>query len=191
MNKRVVAVPEIERVILHIRGQRVMLDTDLARLYGVQTKNLNKAVKRNRKRFPTDFMFRLKTAETAALRFQSGTSKGRGGRRYLPYAFTEHGVVMLANILHSSRAVAVSIEVVRVFVRLRHALAVNAELAHRLAAVEASLDEHRTATGAKLIEHERRIHVVLEAIQSLMEEAPTESAAPIGFETGAAGQGRS
>src|SRR5882724_7662683 len=127
MTRRALTVQGIEQAIHFVRGQRVMLDADLARLYGVQTKNLNKAVKRNLDRFPEDFMFRLAPDDVAALRFQSGTSKGRGGRRYLPYAFTEHGVVMLANVLNSKRAVAVSIEVVRVFVRLRHATMANAE----------------------------------------------------------------
>lgn len=174
---------EIERSIHMVRGHRVMLDAELARLYGVETKALNRAVKRNTTRFPADFMFQLTDVEAISLRCQIGTSKGKGGRRYLPYAFTEHGVVMLANLLNSPRAVAVSIEVVRVFVRLRHAASVNAELAHRLAAIEASLSEHRIATGSKLEEHERHIRMVLEAIQQLMEIPDSPEPASIGFKT--------
>ncbi len=106
----------IARSILLIRGHKVMLDADLARLYSVRTFNLNKAVKRNLDRFPQDFMFQLTAEEAAALRFQIGISKtGRGGRRYLPYAFTEQGVAMLSSVLRSKRAVQVNIEIMRPF----------------------------------------------------------------------------
>jgi hypothetical protein len=127
----------IDHRILLLRQQKVMLDTDLARLYGVATKNLNKAVKRHPERFPEDFMFRLTRAETAGLRFQFGTSKkGRGGLRYLPYAFTEHGVVMLSSVLNSKRAAQVNIHVVRAFVRIRELLATNKGLARRIGQIE-------------------------------------------------------
>src|ERR1700732_1000090 len=103
----------IERSILLLRGQKVMLDRDLADLYGVETKTLNRAVHRNLDRFPNDFMFQLTLKEFTALRYQFGTSKGRGGRRYLPRAFTEQGVAMLSSVLNSKRAVRVNIEIMR------------------------------------------------------------------------------
>ena len=120
-----------------------MLDSDLANLYQVETKNLNKAINRNRTRFPEDFMFQLTAEEWESLRFQSGTSNpGRGGRRYLPYAFTEHGVVMLSSVLSSERAVQMNIAIVRAFVQLRELLATNKDFAVRLEQLEASLDQH-------------------------------------------------
>ncbi len=173
----------IERAIHIVRGHRIMLDADLAKLYGVQTGALNRSIKRNRSRFPRDFMFQITAAEAANLKRQFGTSSGHGGRRRsLPHAFTEHGVVMLSSVLNSARAVAVNIEVVRVFVRLRHDLTVNAELSHRLAAVEASLSEHRTVTRGHLAEHEKRIRMILDANQQPM-DAGNETPPPIGFET--------
>ena len=131
-NKLPIPVQLIERRIYLIRGQKVMIDTDLAELYGVPTFRLNEAVKRNRKRFPDDFMFQLTRNEFDALRSQFVISKGRGGRRYLPYVFTEHGAIMAANVLNSDRAVQASVQVVRAFVRLRQILASNAELAGKL-----------------------------------------------------------
>lgn len=118
----------IETMIYIIREQRVMLDSDLAKLYGVTTKNLNKSVTRNIKRFPADFMFQLTEIEEESLRFQIGTSKaGKGGRRYLPYVFTENGVAMLSGILNSDRAINVNISIMRIFTKLRsfHALESN------------------------------------------------------------------
>src|SRR5688572_13592479 len=115
--KSLAVIEGIENKIYLIRGQKVMLDSDLAVIYGVETKILNRAVKRNLNRFPTDFMFQLTDVETESLRFQIGTStKGRGGRRYLPYVFTEHGAVMLASVLNSQTAIEASIKVVRAFV---------------------------------------------------------------------------
>src|SRR5205814_3586599 len=128
---------QVERRILLIRGQKVMLDTDLAKLYGVPTKSLNLAVKRNAERFPEDFMFQLTGDEAAGLRFHFETSKsGRGGRRYRPYAFTEQGVAMLSSVLRSLRAVQVNIAIMRTFVRLREMLLSHADLARKLAALE-------------------------------------------------------
>jgi hypothetical protein len=120
-----VPIERIESAILFIRGHKVMLDRDLAALYGVKTFNLNKAVKRNTDRFPEDFMFQLTAEEAGTLRFQIGMSKGkgRGGRRYLPYVFTEQGVAMLSSVLQSKRAVQVNVEIIRAFVRLRQMLA--------------------------------------------------------------------
>ena len=118
-----------------------MLDSDLAELYGVATKTLNRAVKRNQNRFPPDFMFQLTAAEVKSLRYHFGTSnEGRGGRRNQPYAFTEHGALMLANVLKSERAARTSVQVVRVFVRLRQMIASNGELARKMEALEKKYD---------------------------------------------------
>ena len=117
----VVPQEKIEKRIFTVRAQKVMLDSDLADLYGVTTKRLNEQVRRNRGRFPADFMFRLTKEEAAGLRSQNATSKGgRGGRRYPPSVFTEHGAIMLASVLNTTRAIGVSVYVVRAFVRLRH-----------------------------------------------------------------------
>jgi hypothetical protein len=121
---KTVAVEVTATKIVEIRGKKVMLDEDLAGLYGVATKSLNKAVKRNSERFPDDFMYRLTREEVRSLRFQTGTSK-RGGRRYLPYAFTEQGVAMLSSVLHSKRAIQVNIAIMRVFVKLRDILSIH------------------------------------------------------------------
>ena len=136
----VVASGSIEDRILLIRGQRVMLDADLAALYGVETGNLVRAVSRNRERFPPDFMFRLNSDEFEALRSQIVTSNGRGGRRYLPYAFTEQGVAMLSSVLRSERAVQVNVEIMRAFVRLRQLVSTNAELARKMDELERKYD---------------------------------------------------
>ena len=122
------SVQLIERRIYLIRGQKVMVDEDLAELYGVPTKRLNQQVSRNRKRFPDDFMFRLTKTEAEALRLQFATSKkGRGGRRSLPYVFTEQGVAMLSSVLNSERAIEVNIMIMRAFVKLRQMLETNEE----------------------------------------------------------------
>jgi len=129
--------PHIESRILALRGQRVMLDTDLAVLYDVQTKVLVQAVKRNIERFPKDFMFQLATEEWATLRSQTVTSNtGRGGRRTAPYAFTEQGVAMLSSVLNNQRAIAVNIEIMRIFVRVRALATKHGDLAKRLADLE-------------------------------------------------------
>lgn len=140
-SKTITALAPIERIeehILVIRGQKVMLDSDLAGLYSVETRVLNQAVKRNLDRFPADFMFQLTAEETESLRSQFVTlKKGRGQhRKYLPYVFTEHGAVMLASVLNSSIAIEASIQVVRAFVRLRSILAAHKEFARRLEALE-------------------------------------------------------
>ncbi len=153
MNK--ISKIEIEKCIFIVRKQKVMLDSDLARLYGVETKNLNKAIKRNSDRFPADFMFQLNVAETEFLRFQTGTSKmGRGGRRYLPYVFTEHGALMLANIINSEVAAEASIQVVRSFVQLREFVISHAELSKKLIELEKKYDS--------------QFKVVFQAIEQLM-----------------------
>ena len=136
-----VPAERIEKAILLIRGEKVILDQDLAELYEVETKTLVRAVKRNRKRFPADFMFVLSKEEFSHLRSQSGTSSQWGGRRYAPYAFTEQGVAMLSSVLHSDRAVEVNIEIMRAFVRLRAILATHKDLARKLAELERKYDE--------------------------------------------------
>ncbi|HXZ47860.1 MAG TPA: ORF6N domain-containing protein [Usitatibacter sp.] len=137
----------IEERIVFVRGEKVLVDRDLAELYGVETRDLNQAVKRNLDRFPEDFMFQLNPEETDNLRFQIGTSSSagearsrHGGRRYLPYVFTEQGVAMLSGVLNSKRAVMVNIEIMRAFVRLRRLLSANAELARKLDALERKYD---------------------------------------------------
>ena len=129
----------IAQSILLVRGHKVMLDMHLAELYGVKTKALNQAVQRNRERFPQDFMFQLSISEVDRLRSQFVTSN-RGGRRYLPFAFTEQGVAMLSSVLRSDKAVHVNIEIMRTFVRLRRLLSSHAELAGKLAALEKKYD---------------------------------------------------
>src|SRR3989344_6566798 len=127
----------IERRILFIRGEKVLLDSDLADLYGVETRSLVQAVKRNLERFPKDFMFQLSAKEYANLRSQIVISSlSYGGRRYLPYVFTEHGALMLANVLRNKKAIQVSIEIVRAFVQLRQALSTNKDLARKLQELE-------------------------------------------------------
>jgi hypothetical protein len=140
--KEIIPSEFIERRIFIIRERKVMLDSHLAELYQVRTSDLNKAVKRNYSRFPEDFLFQLTKAEVDSLRFQFGTSKiGRGGNRYLSYAFTEQGVAMLSSILHSDRAVAVNIAIMRTFVRLRQLLASNKELAEKVGEMEKKYDK--------------------------------------------------
>ncbi len=152
-----IPVPEIQQRIHVVRGRRVMTDADLARFYGVTTKNLNKAVSRNSDRFPDDFSFILSYEEVAGLRFQSGTSnKGRGGRRTLPRVFTEQGVAMLASVLRSERAVKVSVAIIRAFVQLRELLSTHRELAAKLNQLERRLGDHDEAI-ANLFEAMRQL----------------------------------
>jgi ORF6N domain len=144
----------IERKVLRLRGQNVMLDTDLAVLYGVRVKALNQAVKRNRERFPADFMFRLTARETRALRSHTVTAKtSRGGRRTAPYAFTELGVAMLSSVLHSARAIRTNIQIMRAFVVLRRVLESHATLAD-------TIDELQTR-------YDHQFAVVFDAIRTL------------------------
>src|SRR5882672_12124555 len=137
-----VRVEDVSRAILVLRGHKVLLDTELAALYGVSAKRFNEQVRRNRNRFPTDFMFQLTAEESRSLRSQFATLKsGRGQhRKYPPYAFTEQGVAMLSSVLRSARAVAVNIQIMRAFVRLRQLLASHAELARKLEALEKRYD---------------------------------------------------
>jgi hypothetical protein len=133
----------VDSRIFFLRNRRVIIDTDLAEIYGVTVKRLNEQVKRNRERFPSDFMFRLTREEHKVLRSQIATSKkGRGGRQYLPHAFTEHGAIMAATVLNSERSVHMSLFVVRAFVRLREMLATNRRLAAKIAELENRVDSH-------------------------------------------------
>ena len=161
-----VPVERIERAIFSIRGEKMMLDSDLAELYGVETKRLNEQVRRNLNRFPPDFMFQLTAEEWESLRSQFATLKRGEHRKYLPFAFTEHGALMLANVLNSERAAQTSVQVVRAFVRLRQMLAANAELARKLEAMENKYD--------------RQFKVVFDAIRQLM-SPPARPKREIGF----------
>jgi ORF6N domain len=138
-------VATIESAIYSLRGQRVMLDSDLAAIYGTSTMRLNEQFKRNRKRFPDDFAFVLTREEFTNLISQDAISRSHGGRRTLPIAFTEHGAIMLASVLNSEIAIQASIRVVRAFVRLREMVAANAQLASKLAELERRLDSHDEA----------------------------------------------
>jgi hypothetical protein len=169
MSKELVLIRQVAQVIRVIRGEKVLLDFDLAPLYGVTTGNLNKAVRRNRERFPSDFMFQLSTPEAESLIFQFGISKGRGGRRHRPYAFTEQGVAMLSSVLSSARAVSVNIAIMRAFVKLREALETNRELARKF-------DELERHVG----KHDEKIDAILEAIRQLM-APPEKPKREIGF----------
>ena len=165
-----VSVQLIERRIYLIRGQKVMVDFDLAELYGVPTKRLNERVTRNKKRFPEDFMFRLTKEESESLRSQFATSNiGRGGRRYLQRAFTEQGVAMLSSVLNSEQAIEVNIAIMRAFVRLRQMLETNEELNRKFAAVV-----------RKLSTHDKYFRVVFDELKKLTEE-PRSSGRQIGF----------
>jgi len=194
--KALIPIERIKKAIIYIRGQKVMLDSILAELYGVETGELNRAVKRNVDRFPEDFMFQLTDEEWDALRCQFGISKteedlrchfgtssleedlrsqnvtsgpGKGGRRYLPYVFTEQGVAMLSSVLKSERAVKVNIEIMRAFVRLREMIASNRELAKRLDELEKKYDV--------------QFRVVFDAIRQLM-APPVRETRKIGFRKG-------
>jgi hypothetical protein len=157
MSKEIVPIEHVVQSIRCIRGQKVLLDSDMAALYGVQTKNLNKAVKRNTERFPADFMFQLTPEEFRSLRFQSGSSKARGGMRYRPYAFTEQ------------RAIRVNVAIMRTFVRLRQTLESNRELAQKFSELERRVGKH-----------DDEIAAILEAIRQLM-APPEKPRREIGF----------
>ena len=195
-------VPAIDSVIYTLRGERVILDADLAKIYGVATKVFNQAVKRNREKFPSDFLFQLSADEAEAmnrsqsvagsrarsLRSQIVTSKrGRGGRRYRPYAFTEHGAIMAANILNSPQAVQMSVFVVRAFIAMRAALTDTRELARKLASLEKELT-------SRLDTHESAIVDVLQRVMALLEPPPPAPELPpkeMGFHAAAKSAGKS
>ena len=169
MKKEIIPVQQVAQAIRFVRGERVLLDFDLARLYCVTTGNLNKAVRRNRERFPTDFMFQLTAEETKSLIFQFGISKGRGGRRHFPYAFTEQGVAMLSSVLNSQRAVKVNIAIMRAFVKLRQILTTSRDLARKFLGLERRVGKH-----------DAEITAIIEAIRQLM-APPEKPRREIGF----------
>ena len=160
----------IERKIFIIRGKRIMLDSDLADLYGVETRSLVQAVKRNNERFPPDFMFQLSQEEFESLRSQIVISKGKGGRRYFPYAFSEQGVAMLSSVLRSERAIRVNIAIMRVFVRLRQMMVTHRVLAGNLAELEERIQDH-----------DEQITDIFKALRQLM-TPPATSKRKIGFD---------
>ncbi|MFA6315130.1 MAG: ORF6N domain-containing protein [Candidatus Paceibacterota bacterium] len=166
----IIPMEVIERRIYLIRGQKVMLDSDLAELYGVSTIRLNEQVRRNLSRFPQDFMFQISKNEYESLRSQIAISNtGRGGRRYLPYAFTEHGVAMLSAVLRSPRAVAVSVYIVRAFIKLREMLATHKDLAKKME----DLENRQENQGKQMIK-------VFQVLKQLLEE-PVLKKEPMGF----------
>jgi hypothetical protein len=193
MSKEIIPAEQIALQIRHFHGEKVLLDFDLALLYGVTTKALNQAVKRNRDRFPNDFMFQLTAEEVLILRSQTVTSspqgttnqqimkhrsqivtssKKHGGARYRPYAFTEQGIAMLSSVLNSERAVKVNIAIMRAFVKLRWALETNRELAQKFSELERRVDKH-----------DEEVAAILEAIRQLM-TPPEEPRREIGFHVG-------
>jgi len=171
-----IPIEDIARAIVVLRGRKVLLDAELAALYGVTTKRFNEQIRRNQERFPPDFMFQLTEAEHEALRSHFATSSARvtdrGGRRYLPYVFTEHGAIMAATVLNSSRAVEMSVYVVRAFVKLRELLSSNQVLSRKLS----ELDKRLTA---RCDAHDEAIAAILSAIRELTSPPPITRA--IGF----------
>jgi hypothetical protein len=174
MSLELIATPAIEKRILVVRGRQVMLDEDLADLYGVETRVLVQQVRRNEKRFPADFMFQLSAQEFSDLKSQSVISSGgHGGRRKPPLVFTEHGVAMLSGVLRSERAIAVNIEIMRVFVELRR-------VASSYTAIERRLEQLETDMGARLDEHDEQFRQIFETLRQLIAPPPSPKR-PIGF----------
>jgi len=171
MKQEMLLIPagNIASVIRFLRGQRIILDADLAALYGVETRALNQAVKRNQERFPEAFMFQLTAKEQDAMRSQIVISKGKGGRRFRPFAFTEHGALMAANVLNSARAVSMSVQIVEIFIRMRQILVSYSDLARKLSAMEKKYDV--------------QFKVVFDAIRQLM-TPPEPKRKAIGFHAG-------
>ena len=162
---------QIEQAIVVLRGHRVLLDSDLARLYGVQTKALNQAVRRNPERFPADFAFQLTQEEVTILRSQTVTSSGdHGGLRYLPWVFTEHGVAMLSSVLRSPTAARVNVEIMRAFVRLRRLLATPGELVEQIQKL-----------GESVQLHDDQIKAIAQVLRQMMERPPEPPKGKIGF----------
>ena len=161
---------DVAPLIRSIRDQRVIIDSDLAVIYGVTTGNLNKAVKRNLHRFPSDFMFQLTHAEAESLIFQFGRSKRRGGRRHVPYAFTEHGALMASTVLNSLRAVAMSLYIIRAFVKVREELAANAAILKRMAEIDKTL-----------LTHDLALRDIYQKLRPLLEPPPQPPKPEIGF----------
>ena len=176
MTTSLLPLETIAQTIIILRGQRVMIDADLAALYGVETKRINEQVKRNRDRFPEDFMFQLTADEKAEVVANCDHLANLKFSKTLPYAFTEHGAIQAANVLNSTRAVEMSVFVVRAFVQLREVLASNKELALKLAELESRIER-------KLDTHDQAITGLIDAVRSLMKPAEPHKR-PIGFMTG-------
>lgn len=175
-DKEMILVGNIEKNIYNFRGKNVMLDSDLAGLYGVETFNLNKAVKRNRDRFPEDFMFQLTEEEFKNLKFQIGMSGSYGGRRTAPYVFTEQGVAMLSSVLRSEKAISVNISIMRAFVKIRRMALTNEDLARRLTDLEKTSKE----LGKESKELRNSIKTIMQAINGMMIQHPPKKL-QIGF----------
>jgi hypothetical protein len=182
-----VTTDDIAQRIVVLRGQRVLLDSDLARLYGVNTARLNEQVKRNAARFPSDFIFRVDNQELTALISQIATSKpsapGRGGTRKPPMAFTEHGAIMAASVLNTARAVETSVYIVRAFVRMRDALASHKELSRKLDELEKRTQTLASRHDALAEETRAQLAQIVHAIRQLMNPMVTPKRRPIGFVT--------
>jgi len=185
MSTDLLPLEAITQRIMLLRDQKVLLDADLAALYGVPTKRFNEQVKRNQNRFPPDFMFQLTEEEFAALRSHFATSNdkpaGRGGRRYLPFVFTEHGAIMAAMVLNSPRATEVSVYVVRAFVKLREVLASHRDLAQKLEELERKTEALALRHDAFAHHTHTQLREVFNAIRQLMEPPETTRKQPIGF----------
>jgi hypothetical protein len=168
---RVKGAPKIKNMIYEIRGQKVMLDGDLAQLYQVETKNLNRTVKRNAKRFPSDFMFQLSNKEWEDLRCQIGTSSW-GGLRYNPYVFTEQGIAMLSGLLNSEIAINVNINIMRAFVKLRHYIIPKNDKNSQITELRKLLMLHIENTGSKFSKQDKIIKQIVLALNNLIEQPP-------------------
>ncbi len=176
IEQSLVPVESIERAILVLRGDKVLLDADLAALYCVETKALNRAVHRNIERFPADFMFRLTARETAGLRSQIATAKTeKGGRRYIPFVFTEHGVVMAANVLRSERAINISVEIVRAFIKLRNTLTFHKDISREMKEIREFMLKNSLKT-------DREFRQVWNAIEKLSAQPEKKEERRIGFD---------
>jgi len=174
----------IEKMIYDIRGMKVMLDSDLAFLYGVETKRLNEAVRRNLKRFPEEFMFQITNKEVTALRSQFATSNiGKGGRRYLPYAFTEHGILMLSSVLNSDKAIEINIEIMKIFVNMRRFVLEQSTKEINLEKLHSILMLHIQNTDLRFSKHSDKIKEIMGVLNSLIQEPPKKQIKKVGFET--------
>ena len=179
VEQAIIPINQIAATILEIRGKKVIVDSDLARLYGTTTKRLNEQIKRNMDRFPEDFMFQLSEDEYASLRSHFATSKiKRGGRRYLPFVFTEHGAVMAASVLNTPKAVEVSVYVIRAFIQQRALLAAHGELALKLERLEKKLIVSFNLQEDRLDDHESQLEEIIETIRAMQRQ---HTHRPIGF----------
>ena len=163
VGKSIIPIEKVINNIFLIRNEKVILDSDLAELYGVETKVLKRAVRRNRERFPSDFMFELTQKELDSLRSQSGTLKRGQHTKYLPFVFTEQGVAMLSSVLQSKQAIEVNVAIIRAFVQLRKTLDSNKKISQKIQELE-------SATNERLKEHDNKINIIFEAIKQLITE---------------------